>query len=100
MKTLEISYNNAIDQLYLVIGNILREKLGEKIIISFKTGKSVSGILKQVNSDSFAISYGEDGGLNRWFKFCHMEIFPFKERNIISMNAGNEFIILKTYENS
>lgn len=82
-------YNDIMDQLYLVIGDILREKLGETVIINHEGGETISGKLKYVHENYFAISLGEDDNIIT-FPFSHMQIFPFYENNIINMTTDKD----------
>ena len=84
-------YDDVMDHLYLVIGDILREKLGEEVTINYEGGETVSGLLAHVNSDSFLFQY--KNGNCRIIPFRHMQAFPFFENNIINMTADE-------YENS
>ena len=79
-------YDNILEQLYLVIGDILREKLGEEVTISYEGGDAITGKLEYVGSQSFTISYGKDI-ITEHFSFDHMQAFPFYENNNINMIA-------------
>ena len=46
-------YDDIMDQLYLTIGDILREKLGEEVTISYEGGEGIVGILRHVDSNFF-----------------------------------------------
>ena len=78
-------YDNIIMQLYATIGDILREKLGEEVIINYEGGEAVSGVLAHVNSDSFLFQY--KNGNCRIIPFSHIQLFPFFENNNINMIA-------------
>ncbi len=79
-------YDDLMDQLYHVIGDILREKLGEEVIINYEGEQVISGKLKHVYENGFTISLGRDDvTLN--FRFNHMQAFPFYEGNTINMIA-------------
>ena len=83
-------YDDIMDQLYLVIGDILREKLGEKVTINYEGGEVIVGILRYVGSNCFAISFGKDDDNLKYFYFSHMPIFPFYEGNNINMIADKD----------
>lgn len=82
-------YDNIIDQLYLVIGDILREKLGEEVTINYEGGEVITGKLEYVGSQSFTISYKKDI-VTKHFPFSHMQAFPFYEGNNINMIADKD----------
>ena len=82
-------YNDIMDQLYLVIGDILREKLGEEVTINYEGGEVISGKLKHVYENGFIISLGRDDATLS-FKFSLMQTFPFYEGNNINMIADRE----------
>ena len=83
-------YDDIMDQLYLTIGDILREKLGEEVIINYEDGKSIVGILRHVGNQCFAISFGKDDNILKYLYFSRMQAFPFYEGNNINMIANNE----------
>lgn len=80
-------YNDIREQLYHVIGDILREKLGEEVIINYGGGEGIVGILRYVGNQYFAISFGKDDDVLKYFHFSHMQAFPFYEGNNINMIA-------------
>lgn len=82
-------YVDIMTQLYLVIGDILREKLGEEITINYEGGEVITGKLEYVGSQSFTISYGKDI-ITKHFPFSHMQTFPFFEGNNIDMIADKD----------
>lgn len=82
-------YDAIMDQLYLVIGDILREKLGEEVTINYEDGDGMCGILRHVGNQFFAISFGKDDDNLKYFCFSHMHAFPFFEGNNINMIAKN-----------
>lgn len=82
-------YDNIMMQLYTTIGDILREKLEEEVIINYEGGEVITGKLEYVGSQSFTISYGKDI-ITKHFPFSHMQIFPFYENNIINMIADKD----------
>ena len=82
-------YDDIMEQLYLVIGDILREKLGEEVIINYEDGETICGILRQVGNQFFVISFGKDDDILKYFCFSHMQDFPFFEGNNINMIAKN-----------
>ena len=77
-------YDDIMAQLYLVIGDILREKLGEEVTINYEGGEVITGKLEYVGSQSFTISYGKDI-ITKHFPFSHMQAFPFYENNNIDI---------------
>ena len=79
-------YDNIMMQLYVTIGDILREKLGEEVTINYEGGEVITGKLEYVGSQSFTISYGKDI-ITKHFPFSRMQAFPFFENNIINMRA-------------
>lgn len=82
-------YDDIMEQLYLTIGDILKEKLGEEITINYEGGKTISGILKYVSdNNTFAVSYGKNKF--KYFPFSHMQAFPFYEGNNINMIADKD----------
>ena len=80
-------YDDIMDQLYLTIGDILREKLGEEVTINYESGETIVGILRHVGNQYFAVSFGKDDDILKYFPFSHMQAFPFFENNIINMIA-------------
>ena len=78
-------YDDIMDQLYLTIADILREKLGEEITISYEGGETEVGILRHVGNQVFAISFGKDDDIPKYFHFSSMQAFPFFENNNINM---------------
>nr|DAQ48479.1 MAG TPA: hypothetical protein [Caudoviricetes sp.] len=82
-------YDNIMMQLYATIGDILREKLGEEVIINYEGGECIVGKLEYVGSQSFAISYGKDI-ITKHFPFSHMQAFPFYEGNNIDIIADRK----------
>lgn len=84
-KNLVDKYEDILEQLHAAIGDILREKLGEEVIINYEGGKAICGILAHVNSDSFLFQY--KNGNCRIIPFSHMQLFPFFENNNIYMIA-------------
>ena len=80
-------YNDIMDQLYLTIGDILREKLGEKVTLNYESGEVIIGILRYVGSNCFAISFGKDNDVIKYLDFDHMQSFPFYEDNNINIVA-------------
>ena len=82
-------YDEIIDKLYHIIADILREKLGEEIIINYEGGQVISGKLKHVYENGFIISLGRDD-VTLSFKFSHIPIFPFYEGNNINMIAEKD----------
>lgn len=78
-------YDDIMKQLYLVIGDILREKLGEEVIINYEGGEVITGKLEYVGSNCFAISFGKDNDIIKYLEFDHMQAFPFCEGNNINM---------------
>lgn len=82
-------YDDIMEQLYATIGDILREKLGEEIIINYEGGEVIAGKLEYVGSQSFTISYGKDI-ITKHFPFRHMQAFPFYENNNINMIADKD----------
>lgn len=82
-------YDDIMDQLYLVIGDILREKLGEEVTINYEGGEVITGKLEYVGNQSFTISYGKDT-ITKHFPFSHMQAFPFYENNNINMIADGD----------
>ena len=83
-------YDDIMDQLYLTIGDILREKLGEEVTISYEGGEGIVGILRHVDSNFFVISFGKDDDVLKYFCFDRMQAFPFFENNIINMRADKD----------
>lgn len=83
-------YDNIMMQLYVTIGDILREKLGEEVIINYEGGEVITGKLEYVGSNCFAISYGKDNDILKYLYFSHMQSFPFSEGNNIDMIADKE----------
>lgn len=80
-----------MDQLYLVIGDILKEKLGETVIINYEGGETISGILESVCEHSFTISLRKGNNIiKKQNCFSHMQVFPFYENNIINMIADKD----------
>lgn len=79
-------YDDIMEQLYHVIGDILREKLGEEVIINYEGGQVISGKLRYVYDTGFIISLGRDDAILN-FRFNHMQAFPFYEGNNINMIA-------------
>lgn len=78
-------YDDIIDQLYLTIADILREKLGEEVIINYEGGETISGILNNVSiGGEFSISL-KGNNVVKHFYFSHMQMFPFFENNNINM---------------
>ena len=82
-------YDEIIDKLYHTIADILREKVGEEIIINYEDGQVISGKLKHVYENGFIISLGRDDVVLS-FKFSHMQAFPFYENNNINMIADKD----------
>lgn len=82
-------YDDIIKQLYATIGDILREKLGEEVTISYEGGEVITGKLEYVGIQSFTISYGKDI-ITKHFPFSHIQTFPFYENNIINMIADKD----------
>lgn len=80
-------YDDIREQLYHVIGDILREKLGEEVIINYEGGEGIAGILRYVGNQYFAISFGKDDDVLKYFHFSHIQAFPFFENNIISITV-------------
>lgn len=80
-------YDDALEQLYVVIGDILREKIGEEVIINYEGGESIVGILRYVGGQCFAISFGKDDDVLKYLYFSHLQAFPFFENNNINMIA-------------
>lgn len=78
-------YDDIMMQLYVTIGDILREKLGEEVIINYEGGECIVGKLEYAGSNCFAISYGKDDDILKYFYFSHMQTFPFYENNVINM---------------
>ena len=83
-------YDNIIRQLYVVIGNILREKLGEDVTINYDGGEVITGKLEYVGSTYFAISFGKDNDALKYLYFEYMHSFPFSEGNNIDMIAEKD----------
>lgn len=80
-------YDDALEQLYVVIGDILREKIGEEVIINYEGGESIVGILRHVGNQFFAVSFGKDDDVLKYLYFSHLQAFPFFENNNINMIA-------------
>lgn len=80
-------YYDIMEQLYITIGDILREKLGEEVTINYESGKTRVGILRYVGGQCFAISFGKDDDILKYFYFSHMQAFPFYENNNINIIA-------------
>lgn len=83
-------YNDILDQLYLVIGDILREKLGEEVTINYEGGEVITGKLEYVGSNCFVISFGKDNDIIKYLDFDHMQAFPFYEGNNINIVADGD----------
>ena len=83
-------YNDIIVQLYHVIGDILREKLGEEVTINYEGGEVITGKLEYVGSNCFAISFGKDNDIIKYLDFDHMQAFPFCEGNNINIVADGD----------
>ena len=83
-------YDDIMMQLYVVIGDILREKLGEEVTINYDNGEVITGKLEYVGSTCFAISYGKDNDILKYFYFEYMHSFPFSEGNNIDIIADME----------
>ena len=83
-------YDNIMMQLYVTIGDILREKLGEEVTINYKGGEVITGKLEYVGSNCFAISFGKDNDIIKYIDFDHMQAFPFYEGNNINIVADND----------
>lgn len=83
-------YDIIMSQLYVTIGDILREKLGEEVFINYESGETRVGILRYVGGQCFAISYGKDDDILKYFYFSHMQSFPFSEGNNIDMIADRK----------
>ena len=83
-------YDNIMMQLYATIGDILREKLGEEIIINYESGECIVGKLEYVGSNCFTISFGKDNDILKNLYFDHMQAFPFYESNNIDMIVDRE----------
>lgn len=79
-----------MDQLYITIVDILKEKLGEDVTINYESGDGMCGILRHVGNQSFAISFGKDDDILKYFYFSHMQAFPFYEGNNINMIADKD----------
>lgn len=80
-------YDIIMSQLYVIIGDILREKLGEEVTINYESRETRVGILRYVGNQFFAISFGKDDDILKYFYFSHMQTFPFYENNVINMIA-------------
>ena len=78
-------YNDIMVQLHVIIGDILREKLGEEVTINYEGGEVITGKLEYVGSNCFAISFGKDNDIIKYLEFDHMQAFPFCEGNNINM---------------
>lgn len=83
-------YVDIMDQLYVTIGDILREKIGEEVAINYESGKTIVGTLRYVGNKCFAISFGKDDDILKYFYFSHMQAFPFFEGNNIDIIADME----------
>lgn len=84
-------YDDLMDQLYLTIADILKEKLGEEVIINYEGGQVISGKLNSVSiGGEFSISLDREGNAILNFPFSHMQMFPFYEGNNINMIADKD----------
>lgn len=89
-QNLVAKYNNIMIQLYVTIGDILREKLGEEVTLNYEGGEVITGKLEYVGCTCFAISFGKDNDIIKYLDFNYMQSFPFYEGNNINMIADSD----------